>query len=44
MADRLGSKSEQYHLPSAEVKNEWSYVYSPSIGLHSVDMAAICFP
>jgi hypothetical protein len=39
MVDRPGRKFEQYHLQIAEVKNEWSYVPSPSIRLHGVDMA-----
>jgi hypothetical protein len=44
MVDRPGSKFDQYHPPSAEVKNEWSYVSFPSMRLHGVNMAAIRFP
>jgi hypothetical protein len=44
MVDRPGSKFYQYHPPGAEVKNEWRYTASPSILLHSVDMAALDFP
>ena len=39
-----GSKFDQYHPPSAEVKNEWSYVSSPSIRLHGVDRAILRLP
>jgi len=44
MVDRPGSKFDQYHPPSAEVKNECSYVSFPSIRLHGVDMTALGFP
>ena len=37
-------KFEHYHPPSTEVKNELSYISSPSIRLHVMDMAAPCFP
>jgi hypothetical protein len=44
MVDYPGSSFDQYHPSSAEVKNEWSYITSPSIRLHGVEMAALCFP
>jgi hypothetical protein len=42
MVDRPERKFERY-LSSTEFKNEWSYVYFPSIRLHGMDMAAIWF-
>jgi len=42
MVDRPDSKFEQYHLQISEFKNEWSYVFSASIRLHGVYMAALC--
>jgi hypothetical protein len=44
MVDRPGGKFDQYHPSSAKVKNEWSYISSPSMRLHGVNMAALCFP
>ena len=44
MINRPDSKCDQYHPPSAEVKNEWSYVSSSSIHLHGVDRATLRVP
>ena len=44
MVIRPGSKFDQYHPPCAELKNEWSYVSSPSIRFHGVDRATLRLP
>jgi len=44
MIGHPGRKFDQYHPPSAEVKDEWRYVSAPSIRLHGVDTAALVSP
>ena len=42
-AERPGCESDHPPLSGAEVKNEWSYTFTPSISLHGDEMENFAF-